>query len=326
MLCIGYGAVSRPLSTAEVALTTVSMFTGAALFAGIIGSLTAYMMSLDSPSAKYEVLVSEADDYMERYFLPAVLRSRIRSHLDVSHGRGLRAGLRGAGAKHAGAGGHSVIDESHILGHLSPQLRQEVHEYLVARLVDASPLLNGMLVRGEIAIAVAPCLVPLKVAAAGELIISRNEPAAAFYWIDTGAVNLYKDGGVHVASMEAGSYFGELPFIFENVALQPFSASSCEPADLWLLDRPSFDGIVALFPELFKIMVLIARQRLLRMGVDLKDIEEDASSEAALRREDHAVRLLEDLFASPELRTVAVRLLKTPSYRGAPCLPTEGEG
>ena len=74
MLCIGYGSVSQPLSTVEVLLTTVSMLLGAAIFAGIIGSLTAYLMSLDSPAARYDALSSEADEFMERHCLPAQLR------------------------------------------------------------------------------------------------------------------------------------------------------------------------------------------------------------------------------------------------------------
>ena len=66
MLCIGYGVV-RPLSTVEVLLTTVSMVFGAALFAGIIGSLTAYLASLDGPSARYERLQRDCNVFLEQH-------------------------------------------------------------------------------------------------------------------------------------------------------------------------------------------------------------------------------------------------------------------
>ncbi|KAK7241073.1 potassium/sodium hyperpolarization-activated cyclic nucleotide-gated channel [Aureococcus anophagefferens] len=323
MLCIGYG-VAMPLSTVEVVLTTLSMLLGAALFAGIIGSLTAFMMSLDSPSAKYEVLFAETNDYMDKNYIPAELRTRIRRHLDAKHARGLRRGQARLGT---GGQSHSVLDEDQILGQLSPQLRREVNLYLVSRLVESSPLLNGTLVRGAIAIAVVPLLRPLKVLEA-ETIINRDEPPAGFYFIDAGAVQLYRDEA-HVASMEAGSYFGEIPLIFDGVALQPFTAAALEPCELWTISTADFGRLAALFPELKKIMVLIARQRLLRMGVLLKDIEAEAEgSEAALRREDHAVRLLEGLFSSPDVRDIAVRMLVANSARArastSPAPPAAG--
>ncbi|KAH8058741.1 hyperpolarization activated cyclic nucleotide-gated potassium channel [Aureococcus anophagefferens] len=323
MLCIGYG-VAMPLSTVEVVLTTLSMLLGAALFAGIIGSLTAFMMSLDSPSAKYEVLFAETNDYMDKNYIPAELRTRIRRHLDAKHARGLRRGQARLGT---GGQSHSVLDEDQILGQLSPQLRREVNLYLVSRLVESSPLLNGTLVRGAIAIAVVPLLRPLKVLEA-ETIINRDEPPAGFYFIDAGAVQLYRDEA-HVASMEAGSYFGEIPLIFDGVALQPFTAAALEPCELWTISTADFGRLAALFPELKKIMVLIARQRLLRMGVLLKDIEAEAEgSEAALRREDHAVRLLEGLFSSPDVRDIAVRMLVTNAARArastSPAPPAAG--
>ncbi|KAH8084947.1 potassium sodium hyperpolarization-activated cyclic nucleotide-gated channel [Aureococcus anophagefferens] len=262
MLCIGYG-VAMPLSTVEVVLTTLSMLLGAALFAGIIGSLTAFMMSLDSPSAK-------------------------------------RGSARGQS--------HSVLDEDQILGQLSPQLRREVNLYLVSRLVESSPLLNGTLVRGAIAIAVVPLLRPLKVLEA-ETIINRDEPPAGFYFIDAGAVQLYRDEA-HVASMEAGSYFGEIPLIFDGVALQPFTAAALEPCELWTISTADFGRLAALFPELKKIMA------------------EAEGSEAALRREDHAVRLLEGLFSSPDVRDIAVRMLVTNAERArastSPAPPAAG--
>ena len=79
MLCIGYGSVSKPLSVVEVWLTIISMSVGAALFAGSIGTLTALILTMDSPSAKYDVLLADTNVYMDHVGLPADVRTRIRN-------------------------------------------------------------------------------------------------------------------------------------------------------------------------------------------------------------------------------------------------------
>ncbi|KAH8072705.1 hypothetical protein JL721_3348 [Aureococcus anophagefferens] len=280
MLCIGYG-VAMPLSTVEVVLTTLSM-----LWAPRCGHhrlADGLHDESDSPSAKYEVLFAETNDYMDKNYIPAELRTRIRGTW-TRHAAARRA-RRGS----ARGQSHSVLDEDQILGQLSPQLRREVNLYLVSRLVESSPLLNGTLVRGAIAIAVVPLLRPLKVLEA-ETIINRDEPPAGFYFIDAGAVQLYRDEA-HVASMEAGSYFGEIPLIFDGLK---------------------------------KIMVLVARQRLLRMGVLLKDIEAEAEGSRPRSGARTTPCASSRAFSSPDVRDIAVRMLATNSLRDEPAPPAAG--
>ena len=183
---------------------------------------------------------------------------RVRRHFDL---------------KHARATGHGVVDEEKVLDALSPRLRREVHAVRAARLVAGAPLLNGTLARRSVALAVAPLLEPLA-AAMGEAVIERDEPGAELYFIDDGAVRLYRDD-VAVAVMEAGSYFGELPIIFETILLQPFAAVACEPCELWILGRGDFEDVAELYPEMPRIMGLIARQRLVRMRIAFADLEND---------------------------------------------------
>ena len=298
MLCIGYGVV-RPLSTVEVLLTTVSMVFGAALFAGIIGSLTAYLASLDGPSARYERLQRDCNVFLEQHGLSPTLRERVRDHLDRSH---LRVKRRSCDAA-AEARGHGRVDEGTILDALSPLLRSEVCIERCRRVIRASPLLNGTLVRSDIARAAAPFLTPLSVVE-GEAVLEKNEPALEMYFVESGCVRLIRDEPV--AALEAGSYFGEIPFVFENVMLQPFGAVACEVCDLWVLPRDAFERLGLVFPELPRIVRLVARQRLERMGVSLSDISSDGDGS-------DAVRLLEDLFASPDVRMLAQRMLSAES-------------
>ena len=109
--------------------------------------------------------------------------------------------------------------------------------------------------RRAVAVKAAEYLQPLAVASEGEVVLDRDEPPNELYFIDAGAVGLFRDGEC-VASLEAGSYFGELPFVFETVVLQPFAAVAAGPAALWLLRREDFEALAQLFPELPRIMRL----------------------------------------------------------------------
>ena len=62
---------------------------------------------------------------------------------------------------------------------------------------------------------------------------------------------------------------------------------ACESCDLWVLPRDAFERFGVVFPELPRIVRLVARQRLERMGVSLADISSDGDGS-------DAVRLLED--------------------------------
>ena len=72
------------------------------------------------------------------------------------------------------------------------------------------------------------------------------------------------------------------------------------------LPRAAFERLGVVFPELPRIVRLVARQRLERMGVSLSDISSDGDGS-------DAVRLLEDLFASPDVRMLAQRMLSAES-------------
>lgn len=193
---------------------------------------------------------------------------------------------------------------------LSPQLRRDVAYFQTERLIDSVPLLNGTLVRRSIRGVVATKLEPL-LCLRGEIILESDHPPSAMFFIDTGVVGLVHRHE-HVASLDSGSYFGEMPLVIERVVFEPFRSCAHETAQLFGLSVRHFEELVHLYPELPKIMLLIATQRIHRMSISLNDIlTEDPNSLAAHKREDNAVRLLEDLFQSCQIRQVAELLLKT---------------
>ena len=104
----------------------------------------------------------------------------MRDHLDRSHLRVKRRSNEASEAR-----GHGRVDESTILDALSPLLRSEVCIERCRRVIKASPLLNGTLVRSDIARAVAPFLSPLSVGE-GEAVLERSECATEMYFVEAG--------------------------------------------------------------------------------------------------------------------------------------------
>ena len=120
-------------------------------------------------AARYERLQRDCNVFLEQHGLSPSLRERVRDHLDRSHLRVKRRSCDTA----AEARGHGRVDESTILEALSPLLRSEVCIERCRRVIRASPLLNGTLVRSDIARAAAPFLSPLSIGE-GEAVLERT--------------------------------------------------------------------------------------------------------------------------------------------------------
>lgn len=81
MLCIGYGRYP-PDNIPEVWMTIFSMSVGAALFAGIIGAISATLLNLDASANMYNSKKDQLTQYMRYRQLPPELRERIRTHFE----------------------------------------------------------------------------------------------------------------------------------------------------------------------------------------------------------------------------------------------------
>lgn len=81
MLCIGYGRYP-PDNIPEVWMTIFSMSVGAALFAGIIGAISATLLNLDASGNMYNSKKDQLTQYMRYRQLPPELRERIRTHFE----------------------------------------------------------------------------------------------------------------------------------------------------------------------------------------------------------------------------------------------------
>ena len=80
MLCIGYG-VHPPETVGEVWAIILSMSIGASLFACIVGSITAVLLSLDSASANFQGYINEVNAYFKHKEIPPELQVKVTHYL-----------------------------------------------------------------------------------------------------------------------------------------------------------------------------------------------------------------------------------------------------
>lgn len=299
ILCIGYG-INPPATVVEVILTLVSMLFGASLFASIIGAVTALLLNFDTPAAKYEALLSEVNQFMTMHGLPHELRGRIRTYLEYKHsGHGMshenRRDPTGSGPRPLDP---ALIDDGYILSQLSPRLRRDFKLHTAQGLIRSNPLLNGLLIRSSIAPAIADVLEPA-IFLCDERAVEEGEPPRAMAFIRHGAFKMQRRM-TDVASLENGSYFGEIPFLFDNVPLQPFGAIAVSPvAHVDTLAGEKFRAIAVLYREVVPVMKLVSEQRLEALNL-LREVTTEAAVTDAMAhdRSAKAISLLRELYDS----------------------------
>jgi len=85
----------------------------------------------------------------------------------------------------------------------------------------------------------------------GELIVNENDAAVGIYLIESGEVKVYKtfkNKRIELATLSAGSFFGELTLLMERKRTATVIAT--EPTVLLCLFRPEFLELLRQYPTL----------------------------------------------------------------------------
>jgi len=277
MLCIGYG-VYPPSTTEEVWATIFSMSIGASLFACIVGSITAVLLSLDSTSANFQTYMNEANAYFAHRQVPSELRKKVKSYLSMRwsqrHGERMQYIEEGELVKSSSV---KMYDEDKVLDNLSPYLRKELALSAVKFMLNKNPVFANSFFPVNLchflAQSLRECLF-----LEGQTIIYENSVADALYFIRKGKVEVKKLGKTFGTHSE-GSYIGELPFLFKNtIKFQPclYNAESIA-VEAYLLSGADFEKTCEHFPDLPAVMRLVAKQRIVKLHLE-RYIATDESS------------------------------------------------
>ncbi|GMH76852.1 hypothetical protein TL16_g07215 [Triparma laevis f. inornata] len=132
MLCIGYG-VYPPETLPEVWAIIFSMSLGASLFACIVGSLTAVLLSLDSSNATFTAYMNELEAYFNHRAVESEIRLDCMEYLKLRFGSDENQSLNGL----------KMYNETSLLSPLPSSLRQKLRSTAASHLLEKNPIFNS---------------------------------------------------------------------------------------------------------------------------------------------------------------------------------------
>jgi glucose-6-phosphate 1-dehydrogenase len=129
-------------------------------------------------------------------------------------------------------------------------------EVVTPEVLERSPLFRGAdaLLLNSIIMALRP-----DTAAAGEVIISRNEPGKEMYLICHGEVEVIDGAGKAVETLREGDFFGEVSLLTSNPRIATVKAKT--QSDLFVLEKSDFSRILRDYPQFAEAMMKAAEER-----------------------------------------------------------------
>ena len=193
MLCIGYG-VYPPETLPELWAITFSMSLGASMFACIVGSVTAVLLSLDSASSAFEGYSNELEAYFAHKDVPPSLRLRVRSYINS---RWSRDAPHGDDTQNTDGSitGLKMYSEQHILSNLSPALRRELTASSVTSTLNKNPVFTSSFFGTTLQNFICTSMTQ-EWFQDGDLILVQGSPGSSMYFVKSGSVEVRDSGKV----------------------------------------------------------------------------------------------------------------------------------
>lgn len=240
---IGYGDLT-PKDTRQTLYTMLMQFLGAGLYGYVIGNIASLIANLDVARAQYLEKIEKIGTFMKFKKIPAEMQQEIRNYYTY-----LWDTRRG-------------YDESQVLSELPRPLIEKLSLYLLQQTLEKVPIFDGAspdLIR-QIVVALKP-----EVYTPGDYVFRRGDLGQTMYFIARGQVQVVSDDGATVyATLKEGNFFGEIALLMS----MPRTASvrAVDFTDLYSLDKDTFAGIVAHYPDFSDHVLALAEKRAQEIG------------------------------------------------------------
>ncbi|EEC16602.1 cyclic nucleotide-gated channel 2A, putative [Ixodes scapularis] len=256
MLCVGYGRFP-PQSLADMWLTLLSMISGVACYAFLLGNVTNLVLTLDSSSRQYKrrganltvtcpcPQIKQVEEYMAYHKLPSGLRQRITDYFEHRYQR-------------------KFFDEEAIFGELSGGLREDLITFNCRSLVESVPFFAN-----ADANFVSDVVSKLKyeVFQPGDVIVKEGTLGIKMYLIQEGIVNILMSNGDVAISLSDGSYFGEMCLLTNQRNVASVRAETY--CNLFSLSVEHFTAVLAAYPLMQRTLECTASERLNKIDENL---------------------------------------------------------
>ena len=223
---VGYGDIV-PATNLQMCYAMFVMLSGVGIYGFVIGNIANLLANLDAPKRHYLEAMERLGVFLNYRQIPPPLQRRLRNYYTYRWKNQMG------------------YDEASVLDDLPYGLRTEVAVYLRRNLIEGAPLFKDA--SQELVRELALQLIPL-VFTPGDYIFQHSRAGRHMYFIGRGRVEILDPGTDAVlAELGAGAFFGEMALLFT----QPRTASvrAIDYCDLYSLDKESFDGILARYPE-----------------------------------------------------------------------------
>eukprot|EP00002_Diphylleia_rotans_P022135 TRINITY_DN4331_c0_g1_i9.p1 TRINITY_DN4331_c0_g1~~TRINITY_DN4331_c0_g1_i9.p1 ORF type:complete len:1378 (+),score=193.08 TRINITY_DN4331_c0_g1_i9:484-4617(+) len=250
---VGFGDIYSTTNSERVFLIIV-MLIGSGVYSTVFGSMVTLVSTMNADAQANRQKLSNLEEYMKLRFLPDDIRQRIRTFHDIIWSR------------------HRGLDEASILGQLPPALRSEVAQYLYRHTLSEVSLFQGSEASGLINSIV--LMLRPQMALPGEYIIRQGEVGEEMYIVQTGQVEVVRDGKL-IAKIGPNSIFGEISLIFSQK--RTASVLAAEYSELLMLTKTDLQQLLRIFPEFSKSLNLAAKDRLKEINVALESKSQASS-------------------------------------------------
>ena len=237
MASVGYGDIV-PVTTPQMIYACAVMLLGVGFFSFALGNVASLLSRLDAARLHHEEQRGRIEDFMQVHRVPAATRQRVRDYF-----RCLWESRRG-------------YDAAAVLADLPPFLRADLLLCVHRDIIQKVPLLKDAgpeLVR-DLVLALKP-----RVTLPGEEVFHCGMPGDAMYFILTGAIDIIGPRGEAVASLQEGSFFGEMALLAREQ--RTATARAADYGCLFVLEREAFENAVSRYPQFREHVTAVSRSR-----------------------------------------------------------------
>ncbi|KAI8618372.1 hypothetical protein BC830DRAFT_1109227 [Chytriomyces sp. MP71] len=232
----------RPTAVMEQLFVIAFVISGAALYAGIVGTISSIAIGFDASGRLYKQKMDELKDYMEWKDLSDITRRKVMKYYEVKY--------RG-----------KYFEEATLLSEMNDSLRMEIAAHNCQQLISKVSFLQrnegdgrDSIFIGRIATALVACYF-----VAGDVIMTAGDRGSDMYFVLSGTVSIIVDNE-RAGQIRDGGFFGELGLIANIPRTATVQAgSSCI---LYRLTRNDFMRILPEFPDVEKRIQVIYHDRM----------------------------------------------------------------
>ena len=223
---VGYGDIT-PTSNPQMVYAIVVMMLGAAVYGYTIANVASILANIDPAKVRYHEIVEKLTAFMKYRNIPPHLQHRILDYNAYLWEKRLG------------------YDETAAISGLPPNLRADILIFLNGEIIEKVPLFRGA--SEEFIRAVALEMRPV-IFTPNDCIMRAGEPGLEMYFISRGTVEIVSpDGQTVYATLTAGDFFGEMALLLNQPRVA--TARAVDYCDLYMLEKETFDRILARFPD-----------------------------------------------------------------------------